>query len=251
MYPILAKFGPVTVYSYGFMVAVGFGLAVYLASRRSSSFGIPRNDVIDLSVCVLLAGLIGARLTYVLTNLDYYRTNAAEIVWINRGGLVFYGGFLFGAAAAFVFLKLKKLSFWNVADLIAPYSALAHAIGRVGCFLNGCCKGAPADPGAFFAVSFPGDQIARYPAQIYSALALILIFVGLRARQANRRFEGEVFLLYCTAYPLFRFFIEFARNEPALAAGLTFSQAASVVVIAAAAAALLIMRKRCKNSLSR
>ncbi len=219
MHPILLKIGPITIYSYGVMVALGFTVSVILICKHAAGFNLDKDKMLDLAVIILLAGIIGARILYVALNLKVYMADPIEILKLSRGGLVWYGGFLSALFAAVFYIRKKGMDFWNVVDLIAPYTALAQAFGRIGCFLNGCCYG-----------------IDGLPAQIYSSILLFLIFVILRLWQKRRRFAGEIFLGYCLLYCLKRFVIEFIRGDnPRIFLGLTISQIVSFVVFLAAA----------------
>lgn len=215
MHPILFKLGPVTVYSYGVFVALGFAAAALLIYRRAGKFGIIKENAADLVVLILVSGIAGARLLYIFLNAQYYRDNPAEIINLSRGGLVWYGGFFAALCASIVYIRRKNIGFWNAMDLIVPYVALAQAFGRIGCFFNGCCYG-----------------INGVPAQLYSAMLLIFIFVILRLWQDRRRFEGEIFFGYCILYSVKRFGIEFIRGDnPKIFLGLTISQVISLAVI--------------------
>ncbi len=215
MHPILIKLGPITIYSYGVMVAVGFGLATLLIYRCASKFNVNKDMIIDLAIIILIAGMVGARLLYILLNLNYYIANLLEIPNLSKGGLVWYGGFLSALFASAWYIRKKGFNFWNVGDLMAPYIALAQAIGRIGCFLNGCCYG-----------------IEGHPVQIYSSLLLLAIFAILRLWQDRRHFAGEIFLAYCILYSSKRFSIEFLRGDnPRIIYGLTLSQFISILVI--------------------
>lgn len=232
MHPILLKVGPFTVYSYGMMVAIGFAAAVFFIYRRAAKFHIDKNKMIDLCIIILISGVIGARFLYVLLNLSYYTANPIEIVKLSKGGLVWYGGFLTGLVALIIYLRKAKLDFWAVMDLVAPYIALAQAFGRIGCLLNGCCYGIEAGPGCMFAVRSVNDPTMRYPVQIYSAIALFLIFLILRVWQDRKHFVGEIFLGYCALYSYKRFLIEFMRaDNPKIWFGLTMSQLISIAVL--------------------
>ncbi len=249
MHPILLKIGPLAIYSYGLMVAAGFGTAVYLASAQAHKFGLRKESVVDISLCVLIAGLVGARILYVLLNLGFYRSNPIEVFYISHGGLVWYGAFLFGVSAALIYVAKKVISFWNTADLFAPYIALGQALGRIGCFLNGCCYGGQAARNFPFAVYFPEDVFPRHPTQIYSSLLLLGLFIALRYMQTKRRFAGEIFLAYAILYSLERFVIEFFRGDnPPVFLNLTISQVISPVVFAAAISAYIIFFIRWKNT---
>ena len=225
MHPILLKLGPVTVYSYGAFVALGFAAAALLISRRAVKFGINKNDAVDLIVLMLVAGVIGARLLYVLLNIGYYSANPFEVIDLSKGGLVWYGGFFAAIASAAIYIRQKKMGFLNTMDLVAPYIVLAQAFGRVGCFLNGCCYG-----------------FNSYPIQLVSSFILVIIFIILRSWQDRRRFIGEIALGYCILYSLKRFGVEFFRaDNPRIIIGLTISQVISLFVLIAA---VIIFMKR-------
>ncbi len=225
MHPILMKIGPLTVYSYGAFVALGFAAAAFLIYRRAAVFGIDKDNILDLLIIMLVSGVVGARLLYVLLNLGYYLSNPYELIVLSKGGLVWYGAFFAAIASSIVYINAKKMGFWNTMDLIAPYAALAQGFGRIGCFFNGCCYGS--------------DGI---PVQLYSSLLLVIIFLILRYWQDRRAFKGEIAAGYCILYSLKRFGIEFFRaDNPRIFLGLTMSQIISLVVIIAA---LLIFIKK-------
>ena len=217
MHPILFKIGPLNIYSYGAFVALGFGIAAYLIYRRASEFGLDKNSVLDLLILILIGGITGGRILYVGLNLSYYLSEPLEIFMLSKGGLVWYGGFIFGLIIFIWYTRKKGMNFWTVADLVAPYIALAQGVGRIGCFLNGCCYG-----------------VNNHPTQIYSSAALIVIYFILRSRQNFRHFTGEIFLGYCILYSIKRFLMEFLRADNIkVYLNLTMSQYVSVLVFAA------------------
>lgn len=229
MHPILVKIGPLYIYSYGLMVAIGFSVAMLLAYKRAHEFGIDKDKIIDFGIAILAGGLVGARALYVLTNLKYYIANPLEIINLTKGGLIWYGAFLFGIIVAIWFVKKNNINFWAGGDLMAPYIALAQAFGRIGCFLNGCCYGSIVHSDYILNVKFPHESVLRHPAQIYSVIVLILLYVILRRWQARRRFDGEVFLGYALLSSFGRFCLEFLRGDnPKILIGLTMSQFISI-----------------------
>ncbi|MBU4140453.1 MAG: prolipoprotein diacylglyceryl transferase, partial [Candidatus Omnitrophica bacterium] len=178
-----------------------------------------------------VSAISGARALYVLQNLKFYINHPQQILMLHRGGLSFYGGFVLATIFAVVFLKRQRLPVLKTFDIVCPYLALAQAIGRIGCFLNGCCYGKPAGSG--LRVYFPGQDIARQPVQIYASLSLLLIFIILRTFQAKRGkkiyFSGQIFLLYCLLYSISRFFMEYLRGDNLpLLANLTVHQLISI-----------------------
>ena len=248
MHPIIAKIGPLYVYSYGLMVATGFAIAMFLAYRQANEFGVDKDKIVDLGITILLGGIFGARLLYVLTNLRYYILHPLEVMNLARGGLVWYGAFLFGILAGIVFVRKNKINFWVGSDLLAPYIPLAQSIGRIGCFLNGCCYGGEVPANFMFGVVFPSESIFRHPTQIYSSLILLLLFVILRAWQRRRRFNGEIFLAYIILYSLTRFCMEFLRGDnPKIFSALTMSQLISIPIFIACLSLFIYRFIRLRN----
>ena len=250
MHPIIAKIGPLYVYSYGMMVAIGFAAATLLAYKHADDFGINKERIIDLGIVMLLGGIVGARIVYVALNFQYYIRNPLEIINLTMGGLVWYGAFIFGMITAAWFLKKNRISFWTAADLFAPYIALAQAFGRIGCFLNGCCYGSAAPSAFMLGVVFPEESVSRYPTQIFSAITLLLIFAILRIWQKKRHFAGEIFLGYGLLYSMKRFGVEFFRGDyPKILYGLTISQLISAVILIVCSGLFIYRYLKWKNSL--
>lgn len=235
MHPILLKLGPITVYSYGATVALGFGLAAFLIYERAEKFKLEKDKVIDLAILMLVSGVTSARIFYVFLNGAYYMAHPLEVFNLSKGGLVWYGAFLGALFALIAYIARNGLNFWTVADLIAPYVALAQGFGRVGCFLNGCCYGTTTNVSYPLAISYPAETALRHPTQLYSAVLLFLIFLALRGWQDRKNFNGEIFLGYCVFYSAKRFAIEFLRGDNGrVVFGLTISQGISVFVFALA-----------------
>jgi len=211
MHPVLFRIGLLNFYSYGFFVALGIIIATYFAKQHAKTQGIPETKIVDLVFWMIVAGLIGGRIFYVILNLDMYLRYPLETLKIYKGGLVFHGGFIFALICTLIFIKRNKLPSLKTLDIIAVYIPLGHAFGRIGCFLNGCCFGRPAQ--LMFSVMFPGDFIRRHPTQLYSAILLFCIFLSLLSLERKKEFEGQIFCAYCMMYGLMRFFIEFWRAD--------------------------------------
>ena len=225
MHPILFHWGPVTLYSYGVLLALGVLLAVRLASRRAGALGTTPARTADFVIWVVLGGLLGARVVYVLQNWPVYAGTPLEIFRLDHGGLVFYGGLLGGFVTAGLLIRRWRWPLVATLGFFIPYGALAQAIGRLGCFFNGCCYGKPTT--LPWAVRFPGETVARHPTQLYEAAALFLLYGVLRRVHATR--PSAVIGIYFLGYGGWRFLIEFLRGDnPAVIGPLTFSQVVSV-----------------------
>ena len=177
MHPILFHIGPLTLYSYGLMIAIGFLVAITLACRQATKLGLSPERIQTLGLVTLLSGLVGGRLGFVFLNWEFYRGNLLEILRLDHGGLVFYGGLGLGILMGLLYIRRSKLPMAQTVDLMVPPLVLAHAIGRIGCFLNGCCYGKFTD--LPWGVAFPPETLHRHPTQLYEAGALLLLFVGL------------------------------------------------------------------------
>ncbi len=234
MYPILFEVGGVTIYAFGTLLAVAFIVGLVLSRYEMKQRGFEPDLAYDLVLGVALGSLIGARLFYVAGHWgDYYSRNLLEILRIWNGGLVFYGGLLGGALGLILIARSRQLNIFRLGDCVAAPLALGTAIGRVGCFLNGCCYGIPAK--APFGVDFFGS--GRYlPTQLAEMLwALIMfgiIFFWLE-KKVEFKSDGSLFLIYLSLYSFGRFFIEFIRYSSWKLLGvLSFAQLTSIVVFA-------------------
>ena len=233
MKPILFSFGVLHLYSYGLSIAVGVLLSLFLMSRRALKEGFPKADeVLDIAFTILVWGFLGARLFYVIQNLSYYAAEPLKIFAVWEGGLIFYGGVLAALVGFWLTVRKLNVSFWKALDFIVPYGALAHAFGRIGCFLNGCCYGKACD--LPWAVRFPELSHAVHPAQLYEAFYDLALFAFLLTRRKRSRFEGEIGLLYFLFYGMGRYLIEFVREPGWMWLGLTSNQwlSAAIIVVA-------------------
>ncbi len=240
----------VKIFGYGLMLFFAFLGSMNLAARRARREGLDPELIYDLALWVFIGGLLGARGFYVAQYWGTRITSFAEIFEIWKGGIVLYGSVLGGAAAFFAYRAVRPFPLRPMLDVIAPAIALGIAIGRVGCFLNGCCWGDACD--LPWAVSFPREsppwnaELARglippdalhslrlHPTQLYSTIDGLILVLLLSAYYPLRRRDGEVMGLLMLTYPVTRFFIEQLRDdEGVFFAGMTVSQAISVALFA-------------------
>ena len=209
------------------MLVLAFFVCSYLASWQAKKEGVDPEIIFSLCFVVFISGIMGARVFYVISNFGDYLHRPLEIFMLQRGGLAWFGGAIFGSLAAVVFAKIKKLNLFKILDLLVPFIALGQAIGRIGCLLNGCCYGRESAYGIYFKVF---DQYL-IPTQLYSSLLLLLIFFILRFIQRRKPVPGVVLAAYLFLYPLKRFFIEYLRNDsPRIYFGLTIFQVLSLAM---------------------
>lgn len=256
MYPILVRFGELTLHTYGVLLAGGFLLAVFLASREAHRTGIDPNLILDLSFYLLLAALLGSRLFYVLGNWPEFAANPIDVIKFWRGGLVFYGGLIFAFFIGVWYVRKHQLNFPKMADLLAPSIAIGQALGRLGCFSAGCCYGKPAT--GFCAVTFRDANslaplgIPLHPTQLYESAATFGIFLALIFMRRAKRFQGQLFWYYLLFYSMVRFIIEFYRGDPrgwAIPNVLSTAQAIGIPV--ALLALFMILRKKSPLNLAK
>lgn len=245
MFPTILEIGPLTLRTYGVLVALGFLAAIFVALRRASGHQIDRDTVLDLGFYVILSAIIGSRIFFVLQTPSYYLANPWKILKIWEGGLVFYGGLIGALAGSIIYLKIRKLSFLNMADLCAPSISLGQAIGRLGCFSAGCCYGLPWEGACSVAFRHPEtlapSGISLHPTQLYASGANFLIFLILLFIDRHRRFTGQTFFSYLILYPSARFILEFFRGDERGAFFGTVLSPAQVISLAAMAVGVLGM----------
>jgi phosphatidylglycerol:prolipoprotein diacylglycerol transferase len=241
MHPEICKLGPLTIYSYGLMLVIAFVVSTLLASAEAKRKGIDPDVIFNLCFTVFILGVIGARIFYVLSNFSYYLRNPFEIIMFQKGGLAWFGGLILGASSGIYYLRIKKLNVYKIADLLVPFVALAQAIGRLGCFLNGCCYGKESG----FGIYFPNHDAVLIPTQLYSSLLLVFIFIILRFLQERPHQDGTIFFAYLLLYSAKRFFIEFWRGDsPSFAFGLTLFQFISIAIFLIAAVSLYLIKTK-------
>lgn len=245
MYPIIFQFGPLKIYSYGVMLVIAFLVAANLVSSEAKRQTINSGIIYNFLFVVFICGILGARVFFVIENISYYYNNPLEIIMLQNGGLSWFGGFILGGTCGIIYLNKNGQSIIKTLDLVMPYVALAQAIGRIGCLLNGCCYGKACS----FSIYSSQQNEILIPTQIYSSLLLVVIFIILRMLQTKKRLPGEIFLMYLFLYSIKRFFIEFWRaDNPVIFRGLTLFQILSIIMFVAVLFALAIIRLKAKKS---
>jgi phosphatidylglycerol:prolipoprotein diacylglycerol transferase len=253
MHPVLFEIGDFTLSTYEAAMSVAFLVAIFLAYRRAAKVGIDQGLVLDLSLWIVIASLLGGRVLFILTRLDEYMRDPVEILKFWRGGMVYYGGLIGGVMAVWIILSRRKRPFFPVADLLAPYVILGYAIHRsLGCFMAGCCYGAPTDspwgvvfpPGSAAAVTY-GVGTPVHPTQLYTAASGFLIFGVLWWLRRRRLFPGALAIALFILYGISRFTIEFFRGDAirGFIGPLTTSQVISLGLVAVAIAWFFVAKR--------
>jgi phosphatidylglycerol:prolipoprotein diacylglycerol transferase len=202
--------------------------------------------VYDLGFGIMIGAIVGARLFHILrpSMIETYLSDPVKILKVWEGGLVFYGGFIGAFAVAFWMVWRKKLPPWHSGDFIAPSIAFGYAIGRWGCFMNGCCYGQPVSWG-LRGISETRDQIPRHPTQLYESAASFALGFFLLWLLPRRAFRGQVFFTFVLLYAAERFLVEFIRDDPRGGLSvLTTSQWVALATLPLAIAGMVIQRRR-------
>lgn len=249
MHPILFHIGPLTIRMYGLFVAIGMLIGLQYVVVMGRKKNIPDTLIMDMGFWSVVAGLVGARLMYVLLNWRYYAANLFDIVKIWEGGLVYYGGVIAGILAAVFFLRRhREIGLWAVFDLVAPGLALGHFFGRIGCFFAGCCYGAPCELPWSVTFSDPASlaplNAQLHPTQLYEAIGTAAIFVILHLFSRRSPRAGYVTAAYLALYGIVRFSLEYFRGDDrgAFLAGFSPGQVISLILILSAAVIFTIKK---------
>ena len=201
MHPILYKIGPFNVYSWGFMVALGCMAALAVMVRFGRKEGIKPERILDVFVYMIISAVIGARLFYVIAFFHKFKGNLITIFFLNQGGLVFIGGLCGVLVMMITYVRYNKINLWKLLDACSPGTMIGYAIGRIGCYFNGCCYG----------IKIFGVEL---PTQIYSSISGFVIFFLLAYLYKNKKYDGQIFLYALFFYSIYRFFLEFLRYNP-------------------------------------
>jgi len=221
MFPVLVKLGPLSIHTYGFMLALGIAMALWFVARQAKKVGLPAGKLVDLAFFTIIIALLGAKLVLFVGDASYYFRYPRELLTLARSGGVFQGGLFFGVIFALWFLHRHRLPTWKVGDIAGPAIALGHGFGRLGCFSAGCCYGRGCDVpwGVMFGNEYahnltgvPLNQVI-HPTQLYESILNFTNFLILYLVLRKKKFDGQVFSLYIINYSIIRFFVEFYRGD--------------------------------------
>jgi phosphatidylglycerol:prolipoprotein diacylglycerol transferase len=248
--------GPLAMPTYGILLVLGMLAGLWIVTRQARKAGLVPEAISDMAVYAIIAGLIGAKVLLLIVEWPYYSRNPREMLSLFQSGGVFYGGLLGALPVAFWYARRHQLDGWKTADVLAPGVVAGQAIGRLGCFMAGCCYGKPAR--VPWAVTFTDVYANRntgtpldtplHPTQIYESLACFLILGVLLWMAPRKRFHGQVVLAYVALYAIARFVVEMFRGDAirgfVLGGRLSTSQFIAVLMVAAAALVLPYLARR-------
>jgi phosphatidylglycerol---prolipoprotein diacylglyceryl transferase len=224
VYPQLLHFGHFFLPTYGFLVSLGVLIGLWVSVRNSERLGINGDNAWNLGILVVLCGIIGAKVLYVINEWSYYSAHPAEIFSVTtlQAGGVFSGGLLAAFLAAAWYVHRNHMPALGTCDAFAPGLALGHAIGRLGCFAAGCCYGKPTSHwwGVVFrnplANQITGTplNVPLEPTQLFESAVEFANFIFLMWLLKRRKFDGQIFGAFLFIYGVARFFLEFIRDDP-------------------------------------
>ena len=223
LHPFLINIGSFHLPTYGVLLVLAIMGGIYTTMRLGRSVGFDSGRILDFCTWVILVALVGAKVLMILTEWDYFRAHPGEIFSFSTlmAGGVFYGGFLAALFFTIWYVRVQKIAFWKMTDVLAPAVALGQSVGRLGCFSAGCDYGTPttAPWGVKFTSAFAHEVagvplgVRLHPTQLYESVATLAIFAFLLLWFPRKKRDGDVFLGYLGLYAVARFFLEFLRGD--------------------------------------
>lgn len=228
---------------YGILIALAILLAAMIMMKRAPRHDLASDGVLDILIIAIPAGVIGARLYYVIFNWGYYSSDPLQIINFRGGGLAVHGGLIFGILAAFLVCRHKKIDFLDALDLTVPVIALAQAIGRWGNYFNSEAHGGPTD--LPWAITVMGEKV--HPTFLYESIWCFFLFFLLLWVDNRRRFIGQVACLYGILYSLERFLVEWLRTDSLMLGPFRQAQLLSITIIIICAIAYIWLYRKHKG----
>lgn len=252
---IFIQIGSLPIYWYGLIIATGVLLGLYFATKEADRLGLHKDMIIDFLVFAIPIAILFARLYYVIMEADQYIGQPFwKIFAVWEGGIAIHGALIGSVLTAIVYTKVRKISFWQLADIVAPSLILGQAIGRWGNFMNQEAHGGPVSEAAYnnFLQYLPDfitnqmciDGVMYHPTFLYESVWNILIFIGLLMLRKYNPLRGVIFLTYVWTYSVGRFFIEEMRTDSLYVFGTSLQAARALsILLIVGAIGLMIYRK--------
>lgn len=237
--PVAIQIGSISVKWYGVIIASAVVIALLLALSEANKRKMDKEIIVDLLIWAIPISIISARIYYVIFEWDFYKNNLGEIVKIWHGGIAIYGALIGAVLTAIIFSRIKKISFWQLADVVAPSLIIAQAIGRWGNFMNQEAHGAETTRSFLESLHLPDfiinqmyiDGAYYQPTFLYESLWNVLGFIVLLIIRRTKIRRGELFLGYVIWYSFGRFFIEGMRTDSLMWGEFRVSQVLSLLLI--------------------
>lgn len=239
---VMITIGSYPIYWYGVIIAIGAFLGLYIATREANRLGLKKDIMVDLVVFAIPISIIFARIYYVIFEWERYADGpwwGPFAIW--EGGIAIHGALIGAVLTAIVFARVRKVPFWQLADVAAPSLILGQAIGRWGNFMNQEAHGGPISEAAYnnFHQYLPDfimnqmciDGVMYHPTFLYESVWNILVLILLLVLRGKNLMRGVVFLTYLISYSVGRFFIEGMRTDSLYGGGLRAAQVISILII--------------------
>lgn len=221
-------------YSYGFMLVMGMVCGVALSRARARRFGLDPDQIVDAALAILIGALIMARVVEVAEDWHLYAGRPWQVLNLRGGGLSWHGGVLGGFLGLMWFVRRSGIHWLVLTDLFLPGVVVGHILGRIGCFLNGCCLGVPCSLpwGVVFkdAVEIQ-PMVPRHPTQLYEVVCESLALLLVLAWERRVRARGSLFCVYLCLYAVERFVIELWREDAIPLGPLSLAQGFSILLL--------------------
>ena len=240
MNPVAISIGAITIKWYAIIILFGIILAWILTLAETNRNGLPKFFITNLMFYCILFGIIGARVYYVIFNLDSYLSSPLEIIKIWNGGLAIHGGIIAGLLTTIIYCKKYKVKLLKVLDILAPGVILAQAIGRWGNFFNQEAYGNEVSLSFLKSLHIPNfiikgmhiDGAYFHPTFLYESIFCIIGFLLLLGFRSSKQTKtGSTFALYLIWYGILRFFIESLRIDSLMLGNIKVAQLVSVIMI--------------------
>lgn len=218
--------GPLTIQSWGLMVAIGFLIAIAMAVHEAKKQKIKPENIYNIAFIAIITGIIGARLGFVLQEWGYYSNNLIDIFKIWKGGMGFLSGFLIALLFVYLYIKRNNWNFWKYVDIVTPAIVIGQAFGRIGCILG---DGGHVGRLTNMPWGFLVNNEVRHVTAWYSLIGLIMVYFILFAIKSKKYKQGTVFLSYLMLYSVMRFIVDIFRIDPRYF-GLTAMQTIAIPV---------------------
>ncbi|PIE32817.1 prolipoprotein diacylglyceryl transferase [candidate division KSB3 bacterium] len=248
MHPIFFEIGPLQIRFYGLMYAIAITCALYILRQEIRRKAIPLSEdgAMNFVILAVIGGIVGARLYYVVFHWEYYRHDLWEIVKVWHGGLAIHGGLIGGTLVGWWFTKRHRLSFWKMADIVAPCAILGQTFGRFGNFMNGDAHGVPTTMP--WGMTFPSESIAGrefpgmplHPTMLYEMAINFSIFLCLWTLRKRPWKDGFLACLYIVLYSIGRFIVSFFRADSLMLGPFRAAHVISILLLVVAGGWMVI-----------
>lgn len=243
MNPIAFEFMGLEISWYGIMFSMGLLATCFSALNEAKKHGVDEEVYTYFLVTVIISSLVGLRLYHVILNWDLYKGDIFTIFSLRQRGLALHGALITGTIGAIIYTRIKKISFWEMADIGAPYILIAQSAVRIGNFINKELYGYPTN--LPWGIVIDGQKV--HPLFLYEIILNIIIFVSLQKYRDKKVFQGEIFSLYLVSYSIGRFIIEGLKVHSRMIGSFRAAQVVSVLLIIGALMFIFIKKKRIKE----